>query len=751
MQATTEVEVPVVVERTHHLVLLFAPTIFLSAFLLFCSEPMVGKMMLPLLGGAAAVWITCLLFFQLMLLAGYGYAHALERYATVRTQMIVHSILMLAALLFLPMHFAARPDAAATSHPTLWLLGQLIRTVGIPFGVVSTTAPLLQNWLSKTSTASGKDPYFLYAVSNAGSLLALLAYPVLIEPRLGVRLQSESWFAAYAALVLMLFGAAATVWKHLGESETVTHPPKSAAAVADAERVSWKLRFFWLAAAFVPSALMLAVTNHMLLNLASVPFLWVLPLAVYLITFMIAFARRFRLSPITLSRIVPVILLVLFPFVAASKPVAARLLWYLLGAHILVLFAGALLCHTVLASRRPDTRHLTEFYFWVALGGALGGIFVAVMAPFLFRTVVEYPLLVAMIAFFRETRDPDQKINWRDWLYPAMLGLLVAAAWYGLTWAMVDVSEDTKTAVAIDAVLVLVAYLFRKRRFRFALAMAVLIFGYSLALPAFLDSNQVVYIARDFFGIKKVVYEVESNMRKLLHGDTLHGQESQDPALSGQPLSYYHETGPAGDVMKMISDRPSQHVGVVGLGTGSMAGWARPNRHVTYFEIDPQIVDVATNFFTFFRRCDKNCDVVMGDGRLSIEKQPDSTFDVLMLDAFDSDSIPAHLVSREAVQMYLRKLKPNGMILFHVSNRYMNVEGLVSTLVVDASLESLARYDDDEEAPGKTSSDYIVAARRPESLGSLEQNENWTRVEKPDGIQPWTDDYSNMLQIVRWR
>src|SRR5438128_3824065 len=251
MQATREIEVPVSAERSHHLVLLFAPTIFLSAFLLFCSEPMVGKMMLPLLGGAAAVWVTCPLFFQLMLLAGYGYAHALERYATVRTNMFVRSVLMLAALLFLPMHFAARPDSAATSHPTLWLLGQLIRTVGIPFGVVSTTAPLLQNWLAKTTTASGKDPYFLYAVSNAGSLLALLAYPLVIEPRLGVRLQSESWFAAYAVLVLMVFGGAATVWKHLSKPQAATRREararqgeaikESAAPLAEGERLSWKL------------------------------------------------------------------------------------------------------------------------------------------------------------------------------------------------------------------------------------------------------------------------------------------------------------------------------------------------------------------------------------------------------------------------------------------------------------------------------------------------------------------------------
>jgi SAM-dependent methyltransferase len=238
-------------------------------------------------------------------------------------------------------------------------------------------------------------------------------------------------------------------------------------------------------------------------------------------------------------------------------------------------------------------------------------------------------------------------------------------------------------------------------------------------------------------------------MRKLLHGDTLHGLEGQDPALSGKPVSYYHETGPAGDVMNMISGRPHQHVGVVGLGTGSMAGYFQPDRHITFFDIDPQIYDIARHFFTFLGRCGSNCNVIIGDGRLSIENTPDRTFDVLMLDAFDSDSIPAHLVSREAVQLYLKKLKPDGLILFHVSNRYMNVEGLVSAVITDASLEGLVRHDLDEEPAGKLSSDYVVAARRPADLGSLEHDENWARVEKPSGIQPWTDDYSNMLKIVR--
>src|SRR5947208_2432802 len=264
-----------------NVVLLFGPTLFVSAFLLFCFEPMVGKMMLPLLGGAASVWITCLLFFQLTLLAGYIYAHLLERFVQLRGQILLHALLMLAALIFLPIHFAGRPNEAAVGHPILWLLGQLVATAGIPFCVVSTTAPLLQNWLSKTSTASARDPYFLYAISNAGSLIALLAYPLWIEPHMGAHVQSSLWLAGYGVLVLMVFGTSGIVWRH-SEGSSQPHPSPISAHASDDSPLNaplWKTRIYWLAAACVPSALMLAVTNHILLNLASVPFLWIIPLA----------------------------------------------------------------------------------------------------------------------------------------------------------------------------------------------------------------------------------------------------------------------------------------------------------------------------------------------------------------------------------------------------------------------------------------------------------------------------------------
>jgi SAM-dependent methyltransferase len=707
---------------------------------------MIGKMMLPLLGGAAAVWITCLLFFQLMLLAGYGYALVLERNLSARAQIIVHTVLMLAVFLFLPIHFVARADAAASSNPSAWLLLQLIKTVGIPFCLVSTTAPLLQNWLAKTPATSGRDPYFLYAISNAGSLIALVLYPLLIEPHIGVRAQTWWWLAGYASLVALVGAASAVVWK----TASPAPPVKTASETADA--LVWSSRLFWLAAAFVPSALMLAVTNHLLLNLASVPFLWILPLAVYLMTFMVAFGRRIHLSLKAVSSLVPVILLLFFPFVANSRAVAGKYLLAIVTVHMLILIAGALLCHTALASRRPGPQHLTEFYFWMALGGVLGGVFVAVIAPVIFQTVIEYPLLVAVIAFFRKPDESRTEINGGDLILPALLGFLVIGVSKLLTAESVDITTDFWTAIAVDVVIVLTAYLLRNRVWRFGLAMAILIFAYQRLLPQFYGGTQFIYTARDFFGVKGVKYDPDTDSRRLLHGDTLHGIESMDPELIGHPVSYYDETGPVGDVMKMLSERGEQHIGVVGLGTGSMAGWKAPYRHITFFDIDRQVVQIASTLFTFLPSCGKNCDVVIGDGRVSIEKANAGEFDLLMLDAFNSDSIPAHLVSHEAIQMYLTKLKPNGLLLFHVSNRYMDVEALISAAVTDARLEALFRHDDDDSDNDlKARSHFVIAGRDAAALGSLEHDENWMKVKKPNGILPWTDDYSNMLAILKWR
>src|SRR5262249_13279936 len=323
-----------------------------------------------------------------------------------------------------------------------------------------------------------------------------------------------------------------------------------------------------------------AVTNHILLNLASVPFLWIIPLAVYLVTFMVAFGRRIHLSSRFVSALAAGMLLLLFPFAATSRGVEARYMWYIVAIHVLILFIGALLCHTALAARRPGPRHLTEFYFWIAAGGALGGAFTAVVAPFIFRTVVEYPLLVATIALFRDDRDPDTKINGFDLILPAALGFVVVGASRLLQSAKVDITADYKITIAVNAVIIILAYLLRHRAIRFGVAFAILVATYHSVLQPFFGSSQFLYTARNFFGVQGVKYDFATNSRRLLHGDTLHGLESFDPELTGQPLSYYHETGPIGDVMKMLSARPDQRIGVVGLGTGSMAGWTSPQRHI---------------------------------------------------------------------------------------------------------------------------------------------------------------------------
>jgi SAM-dependent methyltransferase len=513
-----------------------------------------------------------------------------------------------------------------------------------------------------------------------------------------------------------------------------------------AEPTRWSTRFYWLGAAFVPAALMLAVTNQISMDVASVPFMWVVPLAIYLLTFILAFSRtkdQSKRSAKFLGGLAPVALLVLLPLVPVAGPEKAMFNWVLSAAHLTILFIGAYLCHTALAASRPHPRDLTGFYFWVALGGALGGVFVALVAPAVFKIILEYPLLVAAVPFFRSIQeDPKAKRwSWVDAAWPA--GVLVAALTvHRLTLGWYQVGLTAVFAAVFIA---------RDRRLRFALAFAALVAGYTYNFWELSETSQRLSISRNFFGAKKVLFDESKNMRKLLHGDTVHGFESLKPELAGQPLSYYHPEGPVGDVMRAIASRPEQLVGVVGLGTGTMAAYARPNRHVTFFDVDPQMVGIARTYFTFLNRCGSQCDVKLGDGRLSIAGSPDGMFDVLMIDAFNSDSIPAHLVSREAIQVYLAKLKPNGMMLFHVSSRYLNIGGLVAAGATDAGLPALVRSDADEMPSGKLASTYIVVARDVAAFENLPTVSGWKPLQNEAGIAPWTDDYSNMLGVIAWK
>jgi len=716
-------------------------TLFASAFLLFVCQPMVGKMVLPFLGGAAAVWTTCVLFFQVMLLAGYVYAHALGRVADVRKQILTHGVVLLLPIAFLPIQFAGASTESFFQHPSLQLLALLAASVGVPFFVISTTAPLLQNWFSRTEDSSARDPYFLYSASNTGSLLALIAYPFLVEPRVGVAAQNRLWLVGYIVFLGLLAVASALLWPR----------GKTVAAVCDRRQSQpavtvFRTRLYWVAAAFVPSGLMLAVTNHIAANLASAPFLWIVPLAIYLVTFILAFARRLRVTSARVSRLIPVVLLATFPVVAAGVVAPPGLNWIIIGGHLVLLYCGALLCHTALAESRPGPKHLTEFYFWIALGGVLGGVFTATIAPAAFKTVLEYPLIVATLGFFRTGKN--EKPNW---LVPALFGAAILVIW--IVFRATGLDSSTEAAALAHTSFLFVCYKLKDHVQRFATAFAILIIAYSFILPDYIEGANRAYVGRNFFGVKKVLDEPDTHLRKFLHGDTLHGIESTDTARAGKPLSYYYPDGSVANVVEMLRERgPQQRFGVVGLGSGTMAAYADAGHHVTFYEIDPSIEPIARQYFTFLTRCGSNCDVVIGDGRLQLVRADNESFDLLMLDAFSSDSVPTHLVSREALELYLSKLARDGILLFHVSNRFLDVERLVSSLVIDRGLVAFSRFDDAGELrkEGKSSANHLVAARRLEDLGPIAANPNWKRVTRPTDFQLWTDDYSNLLSLIRW-
>ncbi|HET9219564.1 MAG TPA: fused MFS/spermidine synthase, partial [Terriglobia bacterium] len=647
----------------------------------------VGKMVLPFLGGSASAWTTAVLFFQLMLLGGYFYADRLVRIRSLPTQGIIHILLMVAAVAFLPVRFGADSLVDDTyDHPALWELLGLFKSAGVPYFVICTTAPLLQSWFGKADDVSGRDPFYLYAASNTGSLLALLVYPFLVEPAFGVREQSLYWTGGYVVLIVLSAVMSIVLLRaqerdvHVSEPETVSRPDP-------------KTRVGWIAAAFVPSGLMLAVTTHISINLVPMPLVWTLPLAVYLVTFIVAFSQRIRVSSQRVAQLSLPVIVLFCPVVGLRVPVVLAIDMVLLAIHLALLFAGGLLCHTALAERRPDRRYLTEYYLYIAFGGALGGVFAAVVAPMAFTSILEYPLLLASTIFFRHG--------------------------------------------------------FGRLRWIIASALACLILGYALYLPAVLgEKGDAVYATRNFFGVKRVIDT--SAERKLLHGDTLHGVENRDTARAGEPTIYYRRDGPLGDVMEMMRDRPDQHAGVVGLGAGAIAAYAGPDRHVTFFEVDPDVESIAVTYFTFLNRCGGHCTVASGDGRLEIARSPEEEFDLIVLDAFSSDVIPPHLVSREALDVYLSRLKPHGVLLFHASNRYLRVKDLLSALVVDAGLPSLLRDDRRQDAVGGSDSIWLAAAKSREALGTLSSLRTWTAVARPPEVRVWTDDYSSLVNLLQW-
>lgn len=726
---------------------LFTVTLFLSAALVFLVQPMFAKMVLPLLGGSPSTWITSLLFFQVALLAGYAYAHWSTRWLGTRRQLVLHGLLVAAAVVALPVAVPHGWTPPVTGDPVPWLLSVLVVAVGLPFFVVSSTSPLLQRWFSTTHHAGAEDPYFLYRASNLGSMLALLAYPAVVEPRLRLADQGRLWAGGYLFLAGLTVVCAVS-GRRARPGQGIEAEPDAAPEEEPAERLGAGRRARWVALAFVPSSFMLAVTSYVTTDIAAVPLLWVVPLALYLLSFVAVFSRR----PFTLFGLMVqvqpflVIELVLFLLLEVSDPVVL-----VMAIHLLAMFVSAVVCHGRLAADRPPATRLTEFYLWVALGGALGGLFNAVLAPLLFDSVVEYPLAIVAACLLRPPRargaaDADRAM---DVMGPAAAGVL--AVFVVALGRVLGLDAVTAKLLAVVPALLLCAT-FAGRPVRFGLGVAAVLVAGSIPPAA---GAPALYADRSFFGVLRVEAD-DAGVHRLVHGNTTHGAQSTRPDRRLEPLTYFHRTGPAGQVFDSVpAAATAPRVAVIGLGTGSLACHGRAGQRWTFYEIDPAVEQVARDprLFTFLRDCPPATDVVLGDARLSLSRSSGQRFGVIVLDAFNSDAIPVHLLTRQALALYLDRLADGGVIAMHVTNRYLDLRPVVGDLARDAHLASLVREDVEltraEREAGKAGSVWVVLARRPADLGPLAGDSRWSPPPRRPGSRVWTDDFSNLLAAFK--
>jgi hypothetical protein len=754
---------------------LFTLATLLGAALLFLVQPIVARMALPLLGGSPAVWNACMLFFQTVLLAGYAYAHLIVARRRPGVQASIHVAVLAAGLLFLPIHFSAASGPASHEPPVLWLLGTLAASIGFPFFALAATGPLVQRWFHLSGHPEGRNPYPLYAVGNLGSLAALLAYPLVVEPTLGLSSpcssgfppriaclsQKSLWSIGYVVFVALMTACAMLVVRHARAarpSETDDSP---------GEAVPWTSRALWVLLAFVPSSALLGVTQYLSTDLAVFPLLWVLPLAIYLTTFILAFSRRAWISPAWSSAGLAMAAVgVVASFWVFVRPYP----WVLFVLHPLTLFFIGMVCHGRLAALRPLPGRLTEYYLWIAVGGALGGAFNALAAPLLFNSIAEYPIVLLAACLLRPGSLRRPRVL--DLALPAALVLVAKGMPLVVSRAGIE-STGGVLALQVGIPCVLAALLM-SRPLRFALGIGALLL---VARAQTRVSGEVLYTQRDFFGVHKVVrvggpaYQgvdtagrpatVDVSFHVLYDGTTRHGAQRLETKQRGNPTSYYHRTGPAGRVFSALegSDRLDR-IAVVGLGAGTLAAYAPAGGLITFYELDPEIARIAGDerFFTYLRDSRAHVEVKIGDGRLELAREPDGRYGLIVLDAFSSDAPPVHLMTREAIALYFRKLRPDGLLLVNLTNQHLDLEPVFHSIAAALDLKGLATSDDatsiEQALEGKNRSSWLVLARNRDALGSLTQSSEWWPVPvatsgPPDRRFLWTDEHSSVLPVLR--
>jgi hypothetical protein len=736
--------------------LLFATTMFLSALLLFWIQLVMAKMLLPRLGGTPAVWTTCMLFFQVLLLAGYSYVLVTTARTGVRKQAVLHTCLILLSILYLPLTFVGNLGSIPErSNPALWLFGFLLSAIGLPIFLISTTSPLLQKWFTRTGHVSASDPYVLFAVSNAGSLLALVSYPLFLEPNFSLSLQNRLWVVVYVVFLILSLGCVVVQWKSLRIEKVESEEQELSPALHDhltAQQAPIPLmrRLRWVLLAFIPSSLLFGVTSYITTEIAPTPLLWTIPLALYLLTFVVAFARRNllpeRLASNALAALALLLTLVLVA--KATEPTTAIVL-----LHLCFFFVAAMVCHNNLASDRPAAARLAEFYLCVAIGGMFGGLFNTLIAPTIFNTIIEYPLVIVLACLIRprdNLKDDSSANRLLDVILPAAAGLLTI----GL--ALLVNQYDVRTAVGIAIVfgipLVIINHHFRSRPVRFALALGAVMLGGIVYSEI---QNRTLHVERNFFGTLSVGFDPASATRVLYHGNTIHGRQFIDRNLQREPLSYFHRDGPLGQIFEAFnSNSVSPNVAVVGLGTGSMACYALPEQHWTFYEINPAVVHIAQTpeYFTYLENCAaNNAKIILGDARLQLQNAPDQHYGLIVLDAFNSDAIPVHLMTQEAINLYMSKLATGGMLAFHISNRSLKLDAVLADLARHLGSMSLSLADGEHDpVRGKDPSEWLVMAQHSPAFDSLAKNPRWRPLEGRTQSDVWTDDFSNILRVFRW-
>jgi SAM-dependent methyltransferase len=669
--------------------ILYAVTIFLSAFLLFQVQPLIARMILPWFGGSAAVWTICMLFFQLLLLGGYVYSHAyVSRRIPGKRQ--VHIVLLALAAATLPLVASAAWKPSGGEDPTWRILGLLATSVGLPYFILSTTGPLVQAWHARSN--AGATPYRLFALSNLGSMLALLSYPLLVEPTLALGRQAAIWSAGFVAFALLCGWLA---WRSR-DGELL---PSSA---EETERPGYGLQALWAALAACASTLLLAFTGHMSLNIAAIPFLWVLPLALYLLSFVLCFEasgwyRRWLFLPLLAAG---------FAAVCVTLTHSNPSIWTLIPLYSATLFAACMVCHGELARSKPHPRYLTGFYLMLALGGALGGVLVGLLAPNAFHDLYELPL------------------------------------------GMVALSVCVGLALLRDH-----ASVFHGRwgnAARIAFLVAIVALGAQLARTYRENEADLRVMVRNFYGVLNVRDSGEGPeaMRVLSHGTIIHGKQFLEDPRRDLPTTYYGVTSGVGLAILDARARGRVRIGVVGLGAGTLAAYGRSGDLVRFYDINPQVVELARTEFSFLKDSPAKVEVQLGDARLSLEREAPQNFDVLALDAFSSDAIPVHLLTVEAFRAYVRQLKPAGVLAVHISNRYLDLVPVVQQAARALSLELREIDNDDDDAAGVYRSDWLLLSASPAAFDGLLLRES-QQIDTPPRVQLWTDDYSDLYRILK--